>query len=45
MINGYRKKMGYLRFLNSLKPSISVMYSNPFSMRFLVSLMLFAVQL
>ena len=33
----------YLRLRNSFNPSISVMYSNPFSMRLVASLMLDAV--
>ncbi len=34
---------GYLRFLNSFVPSISVTYSKPFSTRLVASLMLLAV--
>ena len=34
---------GYLRFLNSFRLSISVMYSKPSSIRFLASVMLLAV--
>jgi len=37
------KREGYLRFLNSLVPSISVMYWNPFSISFVACLMLVAV--
>jgi len=35
--------MCYFRFLNSFNPSISVMYSNPFSISCVASLMLLAV--
>lgn len=35
--------MGYLRFLNILSPSISVMYSNPFSISWVASSIVFAV--
>jgi len=38
-----KKKRGYLRFLNSFTPSISVTYSNPFSMRALISSAVVAV--
>ena len=37
------KKRGYLRFLNSFVPSISVTYSNPASISAVASLMLLAV--
>ena len=38
-----KKRGGYLRFLKSFIPSISVMYWNPFSMSCVASLMLLAV--
>ena len=37
------KREGYLGFLNSFVPSMSVTYWNPFSIRFVASLMLVAV--
>jgi len=36
-------RFGYLRFLNSLKLSMSVMYSNPASIKSVASLMLLAI--
>ena len=38
-----KRGVGYLRFLNSFIPSISVMYSNPFSISCWASAMLVAV--
>ena len=44
MIDGYKKRRGgYLRFRYSRIPSISWMYSNPFSISVVASLMLVAV--
>ena len=41
--DGLKKKECYLRFLNSFVPSISVTYSNPFSINVVASVMLIAV--
>lgn len=38
-----RKRGGYLRFLNSIVPSFSAMYSNPVSISAVASLTLLAV--